>query len=125
MLQVGRTGEKNGQRVAAAGIVAALAAPSSLIVGSDLLMAVAIFGFCVCVVAGHRPGNDPVALFATALASVVCLVCVPAAPGVMQHALAFAFSCGCIALASMAAPLGARDAQHGKGIDPVDAAEAA
>lgn len=125
MLQVDRTGEKSGQRVAAAGIVAALAAPSSLIVGSDLLMAVAIFGFCVCVVAGHRPGNDPVALFATALASVVCLVCVPAAPGVMQHALAFAFSCGCIALASMAAPFVNAGAQGGTSIDAIDAVEAA
>lgn len=103
MQHIGRT-TKNGQRIAAAGIVAALAAPSSLIVGSDALMALAIFGFCACVVAGYRPEADVVALSGTALGSLVCLVCVPAAPGIMQHALAFAFSCGCIALASMARP---------------------
>jgi hypothetical protein len=106
MRHIGRT-TANGQRIAAAGIVAALAAPSSLIVGSDLLMALAIFGFCACTVAGFRPDADRIALSATALGSVVCLVCVPAAPGIMQHALAFAFSCGCIALASMARPFDA------------------
>ena len=104
MLDIGRRTAKDGQRIAAAGIVAALAAPSSLILGSDWVMGLAIFGFCVCVVMGHRPGSDVVALYGTALASAVCLVCVPAAPGIMQHALAFAFSCGCIALASMASP---------------------
>lgn len=101
MLDIARGKTKGGRHTAVAGIVAALAAPSAVIMGSDLLMVVAVLGFCTSVMLGRGEPKDDIVLFAAAAAAAITVICVPQTTGIVQIFLTLAFSCGCLSIAAL------------------------
>ncbi len=87
-----------------AGILASLTAPAAVVLDSDLLMALAVLSFCAsAVVAGSRAAStaDSFSIHTVAASAAILIIALPAAEGVMRHALAMVFSLLCLALWSM------------------------